>query len=121
MANIPNNIRSNPLLRLEPFKGMNLSVTPTQIDNSQSPDMLNMNIDERGALNKRAGYERVYAKNLGEGQINGLFHYRKPDGDEQILYTHNAKLYGTTGIPSLANNTRLAKWEDDDLLSTWEV
>jgi hypothetical protein len=61
-----------PLLRIEPFKGMNLSVTPTQIDNSQSPDMLNVNIDERGALNKRTGYERVFPTSLGAGAINGL-------------------------------------------------
>ena len=120
MARINNRLPSNPLLRIEPFKGMNLSVTPTQIDQNQSPDMLNMNIDERGALNKRTGYERVYAKNLGEGPISGMHYFQKPDGTGTILFVHNGKLYETTGIPSLANNTRLATWEDDDLSQTWE-
>jgi hypothetical protein len=109
-----------PLLRIEPFKGINLAVTPTQIDNSQSPDMLNVHTDERGSLNKRTGYERVYYKSLGEGNINGLFHYNKPDGSETILFSHQNKLYETVGIPNLANNSRLQTWEDDDLYATWE-
>ena len=85
------------LLRIEPFKGMNLSVTPTQIDQSQSPDMLNMNIDERGALNKRTGYERVYAESLGEGKINGLYEYRKSNGQTYFLIAHGTKLYKQSG------------------------
>lgn len=86
-----------PLLRIEPFKGMNLSVTPTQIDQSQSPDMLNMNIDERGALNKRTGYERVFPTSLGTGAINGLYEYRKADGTILFLLAHGTKLYTQSG------------------------
>lgn len=82
-----------PLLRIEPFKGMNVGVTPTQIDQSQSPEMINMNIDERGALNKRTGYERVYPNSLGNGQINGLYEYRKANGDKYFLLAHGTKLY----------------------------
>lgn len=81
-----------PLLRMEPFKGMNLSVTPTQIDQSQSPDMLNMNIDERGALNKRTGYERVFTTSLGPGAINGIYEL-----DEGFLIAHGTKLYTQSG------------------------
>ncbi len=109
-----------PLLRIEPFKGMNLSVTPTQIDNSQASDMLNMNIDERGALNKRTGYERVYVKSLGAGKINGLFQYTKPNGSQMLLFAHGNKLYGTTGIPTLSKNSRAQLWQDDNLDATWE-
>jgi len=109
-----------PLLRIDQFKGVNLSVTPTQIDQSQASDLLNMNIDERGALNKRTGYERVYVQSLGPGKINGLFHYRKPDGSEMLLFAHGNKLYGTKGIPTLANNSRPQTWEDDDLYAVWE-
>ena len=36
-----------PLLRIDPFKGLNTSVTPTQIDDHQSPDMLNVNLDDQ--------------------------------------------------------------------------
>lgn len=82
-----------PLLRVEPFKGINLSVTPTQIDNSQAADILNMNIDERGALNKRTGYTRVFPTSLGAGQINGTFEYRKKDGTTKFLIAHGIKLY----------------------------
>jgi hypothetical protein len=86
-----------PLLRIEPFKGMNLSVTPTQIDQSQSPDMLNMNIDERGALNKRTGYERVFPTSLGAGPINGMYEYRKANGTVIFLIAHGTKLYTQSG------------------------
>lgn len=82
-----------PLLRVEPFKGINLSVTPTQIDNSQATDMLNMNIDDRGAINKRKGFERVFETNLGPGKVNGLFEFRKQDGSTEMLFAHGSKLY----------------------------
>jgi hypothetical protein len=88
---------SPPLLRLEPFKGINLSVTPTQLDDHRSPNMLNVNIDERGALNKRTGYERVYATSLGVGKINGLFQFRKTDGTTVFLLAHGTNLYTQSG------------------------
>lgn len=81
------------LLRMEPFRGMNLSVTPTQIDQSQSPEMVNFNIDERGALNKRTGYERLFQTSLGDGEINGLYEYKKTDGTSFFLIAHGTKLY----------------------------
>lgn len=82
-----------PYLSVDPFKGMNLSVSPTQIDQSQSPDMLNMRIDTRGALNKRTGYTRVFETHLGPGKINGLFPFKKNDGTTEILFAHGDKLY----------------------------
>jgi hypothetical protein len=88
---------SPPLLRIEPFKGVNYSVTPTQISQSQSPDMMNMQIDERGALNKRTGYTRVFPTSLGAGAINGMYTYRKKDGTEFFLIAHGTKLYTQSG------------------------
>jgi hypothetical protein len=82
-----------PLLRIEPFKGLNTSVTPTQIDDHQSPDMLNVNLDDRGSLNKRKGFEKVFETNLGPGKVNGLFQFRKPDGSTEVLFAHGDKLY----------------------------
>lgn len=94
MAQLVVNSRPNPpLLRIEPFKGINLSVTPTQIDQHQSPDMLNMTIDERGSLNKRTGYERVFATSLGVGKINGMYLFRKKDGTSKFIIAHGTKLY----------------------------
>ncbi len=109
-----------PLLRMEPFKGMNLSVTPTQIDQSQSPDMLNMNIDERGALNKRTGYTRAITQPIGAGKIQGMYLFQQTNGDETFLFAHGGKLYKTDQVPSRNNQTE-AIWADDDLEQTWEV
>lgn len=82
-----------PLLAVEPFKGINLSTTPTQIDKAQSPDMLNMNTDSRGSLNKRTGYVRLFETDLGPGKINGLFDFKKEDGTKEIIFAHGDKLY----------------------------
>jgi hypothetical protein len=86
-----------PLLRIEPFKGLNLSVTPTQIDDHQSPDLLNVSSDERGALNKRTGYERVFPASLGTGAINGAYEYRKANGTVLFLLAWGTNLYAQSG------------------------
>jgi hypothetical protein len=89
--------RSQPLLRLEPFMGMDVSESATQIDNHHSPDMLNMNIDEKGTLNKRTGYTRVFPTSLGEGKINAMYLYTKQDGTEIFILAHGNKLYTQSG------------------------
>ncbi len=88
-----------PLYRINSFKGINVSVTPTQIDETQSPDMLNMALDEKGALNKRTGYKRVFPASLGSGPINGMFLYRKADGNSVFLFAHGTKLYSGSNPP----------------------
>ncbi|MFS0904125.1 hypothetical protein AB3N02_13810 [Priestia aryabhattai] len=108
-----------PLFRLEPFRGLNISVTPTQIDDHESPDMLNMNIDERGALNKRTGYERMFNMSLGNGEVKGMFLFRKPNYTADLLFVHGSTLYAqqfTSELPS----DQPSKWLDDDLNATWE-
>jgi hypothetical protein len=102
-----------PLLRLDPFKGMDVS--GIQIDNHHSPDALNVNLNEKGALNKRTGYERVM--DLGTGAIKGMFLYHKSDGTEKFLVAHGGKLY-VSGIPN--NGMGLVTWQQDDLAQTWE-
>ncbi|AYC29643.1 phage tail fiber protein [Paenisporosarcina cavernae] len=93
MAQLVTNIPAPPpLLRVEPFKGINLSVTPTQIDQSQASDMLNMHVDERGALNKRTGYEKKFDVSLGLGAINGIHLFHHENG-EILLLAHGTKLY----------------------------
>lgn len=90
--------QNNPsIYRIEPFAGLDLSATPTQIDDHHSPDMLNMNTDERGALNKRTGYDRVYTTSLGTGKINGLFLFTKSDGTTVLLIAHGTSLYTQSG------------------------
>lgn len=92
-----NRFSEPPLLQFEPFKGLNTSVTPTQINQSQSPDMLNMKIGLDGALEKRTGFERVFPTSLGAGAINGLYEYRKVDGTVLFLLAHGTKLYTQSG------------------------
>lgn len=89
--------KSQPLLRLEPFAGMDVGESATQIDNHHSPDMLNMNIDEKGTLNKRTGYTKVYATSLGTGKINAMYLYTKQDGTQIFLVAHGTKLYTQSG------------------------
>jgi hypothetical protein len=97
MAQMAFNSPAPSLLRLEPFRGIDVSGTSSQIDDHQSPDMLNMNIDERGSLNKRTGYQRVYATSLGSGKINGLYDYKKADGTSELLIAHGTRLLKQSG------------------------
>jgi hypothetical protein len=92
-----NSAKPQPLLRLEPFRGMDVSESATLIDNHHSPDMLNVNIDEKGSLSKRTGYARVFPTSLGAGKINGMFVYTKTDGTQIFLIAHDTKLYTQAG------------------------
>lgn len=80
------------LLAINNFKGINLAITPTQIANNESPDMLNFCIGLSGQLQKRTGYEKVF-ESLDQGCINGMFLYRKNDGTEEFLFAFKDKLY----------------------------
>jgi hypothetical protein len=84
-----------PLLRLEPFRGLDTS--GTNIDNHHSPDVLNMNLSDKGALNKRTGYAKVFSTSLGSGKINGLYMYTKSNGTTYFLIAHDTTLYKQSG------------------------
>lgn len=92
-----NPVSEPPLLRIEPFRGMNVSVTATQINQSESPEMLNLHVDERGALKKRTGYKRLFLESLGQGQINGIYEFKKVDGTSYFLIAHGTDLYKQEG------------------------
>lgn len=89
--------KSQPLLRLEPFRGVNFNSSPTLLDNHESPDALNMQLDEKGSLNKRTGYERVFPTSLGAGKINAMYLYTKQDTSTIFLIAHGTKLYTQSG------------------------
>jgi len=78
---IPQN-KSKPakenLLRVDRFQGINIAVTDTQIQNNESPDMLNLNLDDNGALNKR--YGQIEVLNAGTEPIQGLFRFTRLGG-----------------------------------------
>lgn len=103
----PRSVPEPPLLRIEPFRGLNLSLTPTQINNSQAAEMLNMRIGRDGSLEKRTGFEKVFQTSLGTGQINGLYQFRKIDGSVYFLIAHGGKLYKQEG-----NNQPIEIYDD---------
>ncbi len=114
---LPKQPKEPPLFRINQFKGLNVSTTSTQIEENQSSDMLNMALDERGALNKRTGYDRIFSSPIGTGKINGMYAYRKPDGTTDFLFAHGTTLYKTDRLPGTKNATT---WQEDDLTVTWE-
>lgn len=89
-------------LPLNSFKGVNIALTPTQIGDTQSPDMLNMILDDRGALDKRNGFQK-YIETLGNQEIKGMWIYKG-----NILYAQNQKLYKITGNTPLEIFTGLS-------------
>jgi hypothetical protein len=97
MARMNVKVQNPPLVRLEPFRGMNVSGSPTEISQNQSPDMLNMTLDLSGALNKRTGYSRVFPTSLGTGKINGLYEFKKSDGSSIFLIAWGTQLFTQSG------------------------
>ena len=53
--------------------GLSLKYDPSQINDNQSPYMLNECADDKGELTKRPGQSNVYTSSLGSGKINGLY------------------------------------------------
>lgn len=97
MAQMNTSAKTPPLVRLEPFRGMNVSGSPTEINQNQSPNMLNVSLDLNGALNKRTGYSRVFPTSLGTGRINGLYEFKKSDGSSIFLIAWGTNLYTQSG------------------------
>lgn len=102
--------QKDEILTLEKFGGINLSSTPSQINQTQSPDMLNMHADERGVLHKRTGYKRLFAQPIAAANVNGLFEFNKSNGQKELLiavgptlYRRNADNTLTTILGGLAN------------------
>ncbi|MDF2854231.1 MAG: hypothetical protein K0Q87_82 [Neobacillus sp.] len=96
MAQLAFSSKTPPLLKLEPFLGLDLSVSATQIDHHHSPDMLNM-LNINGELTSRTGFMRVFKDSLGAGRINNLYIYSKIDGTQILLLAHGTKLYTQSG------------------------
>jgi hypothetical protein len=53
--------------------GVSYKYVESQINDNQSPYMLNENADDRGSLTKRQGQATVYTNSLGVGTVNGAF------------------------------------------------
>lgn len=68
------------------FTGANLNIDTTQIPETDSPDMLNITLDNDGTPDKRTGFETLFA--VG-GKVNGLFYY-----SAELIICAGAKIYG---------------------------
>lgn len=53
--------------------GVSFKYVESQLNDNQSPYMVNVNADDRGSLTKRLGQSNVYSPSLGVGGINGAF------------------------------------------------
>jgi hypothetical protein len=82
---------------LQPFEGLDVAGSSTQINDHESPDMLNMYSDERGSLNKRMGYKRTYADSLGSGKVNGLYAFTNNNNATFLLMAWGTNLYLLNG------------------------
>lgn len=97
MARIAAPTQLSQIITMKDFRGINQTGTPTQIDTAESPDLLNMVLDQYGQLDKRNGYKRVFPTSLGAGKINGIYQYRKLNGIVINLLAHGTKLYTWDG------------------------
>ncbi|TYS46764.1 hypothetical protein [Bacillus infantis] len=102
MAVIRSSKNSPPLLKIEPFRGMDLSTSPTLLDEHRSPDMLNINLDEHGSIHKRTGFKKAHPSTLQEKYaevkpVSGMFEYRKRDGSRVNLITHGFNIFKQVG------------------------
>lgn len=82
------------VFKIENFKGLDISADASEIDRSNTPDVLNMLLDVKGDLTPNLGYAGLFdviAQVTATG-ITGLFRFRKSTGDI-ILYGHTTKLY----------------------------
>jgi len=74
------------------FRGVNLNYDMTTIAENESPNMMNIDIDEEGIPDKRVGYENALAKSLGPESIDGIFKYR-----DFLIIAHGNELYKWDG------------------------
>jgi hypothetical protein len=85
------------IIPIHKFRGINQNVTPTQIHDSESPDMLNRVLDIKEATDTRFGYARIFPTSLGAGQINGMFQFKKQDGTKLFFIHWGTGLYTQSG------------------------
>ena len=87
-------------IQIVQFHGLNISVNNTQIEMNESPDMLNVLPDDRGALDKITGIE-AQNTSLGASGIMGLLEYKKSTGFI-YLFGHDEDLYKITDLDTFA-------------------
>ncbi|KIL38300.1 hypothetical protein SD70_27175 [Gordoniibacillus kamchatkensis] len=72
------------------FAGLNNKYSNEEIADNESPDLLNVDFDVRGAIIKRKGF--TLAKNFGTAQINSIIPFYKTDGTRVFIVAFGTSL-----------------------------
>lgn len=72
------------------FAGLNNKYSNEEISDNESPDCLNVDFDQRGAITKRKGF--TLTKNFGTTQINSIIPFYKTDGTRVFIVAYGTSL-----------------------------
>ena len=72
--------------------GLNYRDNSSLIAPNQTPECQNIRVRD-GTIGKRSGYKRLSVASLGTGKINGLFQYKKANGQKYTLISHGGNLF----------------------------
>lgn len=73
--------------------GMNDKVSPLLLENNEAAAIQNMNMLEKGTLQKRHGYTKRFASTFAAGPVRGLTNYRKENGTSRLVFGADGKLF----------------------------
>ena len=83
-----------PILTLDKFKGIDLEGDATMIDDSASPDLLNVYVDAQGNIEKRTGYKKCFPTALA-GKVNYIGYNSKIG---MYVICAGTKIYKWSGV-----------------------
>lgn len=108
MPNGENQIQ--PFLQPSWEGGINTSKPPTEIDNSEAVDILNLQLDPSDNLVSRLGVVKFHSTGYTD-RITSLHHYISESGTSLILYTLGTKLFKAntdgTGVTEITGSLTL--------------
>lgn len=96
----------NKIFTLNEFKGINVGTDVSKIDDNESPNMMNFELDVEGVLKKRTGFETVIK--LGNTAINGHYIFTDKSDNSYELVACKDKLYRLDGKKATVLYTGLA-------------
>lgn len=73
--------------------GWNYRDAPSEVANNESPDMLNMTLDERGGVVKRLGYIKRNSSQLNSSEIKQSFYSKAID---RVIVRQGTSVYAST-------------------------
>lgn len=99
------------LLRFVDFSGgMNDKVSPLLLEDNEAAAIQNMNMLEKGTLQKRHGYTKRFGSAFGTGPVRGLTNYRKENGTSRLVFCSDGKIFYDQPNFSQLYDTQ-AEWE----------